>query len=141
MVNDEKIPIAVKTENGYVGLKYKFDTYLKKILVNDYIDEYNQEPYIVTSGGIYGDNEEYIEGSTKGLYQETFNKMVESVEKNKGFYISRYEVGNLTNAVKNLLVALEYTNGILARHQAMLEDICKITGITIENIKKELKNA
>ena len=70
MVNDEKIPIAVK-------------------------------PYIVTSGGIYGDNEEYIEGSTKGLYQETFNKMVESVEKNKGFYISRYEVGNLTNAVKN----------------------------------------
>ena len=47
----------------------------------------------------------------------------------------------LTNAVKNLLVALEYTNGILARHQAMLEDICKITGITIENIKKELKNA
>ena len=101
MVNDEKIPIAVKTENGYVGLKYKFDTYLKKILVNDYIDEYNQEPYIVTSGGIYGDNEEYIEGSTKGLYQETFNKMVESVEKNKGFYISRYEVGNLTNAVKN----------------------------------------
>ena len=48
-----------------------------------------------------GDNEEYIEGSTKQLYQETFNKMVESVEKNKGFYISRYEVGNLTKAVKN----------------------------------------
>lgn len=48
-----------------------------------------------------GDSEEYIEGSTKQLYQETFNKMVESVEKNKGFYISRYEVGNLTKAVNN----------------------------------------
>jgi len=47
----------------------------------------------------------------------------------------------LTNAVKNLLVALEYTNGILAKHQAMLEGICKITGITTEDIKKELKNA
>lgn len=46
----------------------------------------------------------------------------------------------LTNAVKNLLTALEYTNGMLIRHQAMLEGICKITGITIEDIKKELKN-
>ena len=47
----------------------------------------------------------------------------------------------LTNAVKNLITMLEYTNGILANHQAMLEGICKITGITIEDIKKELKNA
>ncbi|MBO4622430.1 MAG: hypothetical protein J5691_00950 [Bacilli bacterium] len=47
----------------------------------------------------------------------------------------------LTNAIKNLITMLEYTNGILANHQAMLESICKITGITIEDIKKELKNA
>lgn len=47
----------------------------------------------------------------------------------------------LTNAVKNLITALEYTNGILANHQAMLEGICKITGIKMEDIKKELKNA
>lgn len=47
----------------------------------------------------------------------------------------------LTNAVKNLITALEYTNGILANHQAMLEGICKITKITTEDIKKELKNA
>lgn len=46
----------------------------------------------------------------------------------------------LTNAVKNLLTTLEYTNGMLIRHQAMLEGICKITGITIEDIKRELKN-
>lgn len=47
----------------------------------------------------------------------------------------------LTNAVKNLITMLEYTNGMLARHQAMLEGICKIQGITIEHIKKELENA
>jgi hypothetical protein len=47
----------------------------------------------------------------------------------------------LTNAVKSLIIALEYTNGILANHQAMLEGICKITGIKVEDIKKELKNA
>lgn len=45
----------------------------------------------------------------------------------------------LTNAVKNLITMLEYTNGILANHQAMLEGICKITGITIEDIKKTIK--
>lgn len=44
----------------------------------------------------------------------------------------------LTNAVKSLIIALEYTNGILANHQAMLEGICKITGITIEDVRKEL---
>lgn len=52
-----------------------------------------------------------------------------------------YDNIQLTNAVKNLITMLEYTNGILARHQAMLECMCKITGITIEDIKKELKNA
>lgn len=52
-----------------------------------------------------------------------------------------YDNIQLTNAVKNLIIALEYTNGILANHQAMLEGICKIQGITIEDIKKELKNA
>lgn len=46
----------------------------------------------------------------------------------------------LTNAVINLVTALEYTNGILAKHQAILEGLCKITGITIEDIKKELNN-
>lgn len=51
-----------------------------------------------------------------------------------------YDNIQLTNAVKNLIIALEYTNGILANHQAMLEGICKIQGITIEDIKKELKN-
>lgn len=52
-----------------------------------------------------------------------------------------YTNQQLTNAVKSLLIALEYTNGILARHQAMLEGICKLTGIKIEDIKKELNHA
>ena len=52
-----------------------------------------------------------------------------------------YSNMQLTNAVKSLIIALEYTNGILANHQAMLEGICKMQGITTEDIKKELKNA
>lgn len=52
-----------------------------------------------------------------------------------------YTNRQLTNAIKSLLYALEYTNGILANHQACIEGICKIQGITIEDIKKELENA
>lgn len=101
LLNEGKNPIAIKNRDNYKMINYIFDSYTKSINVYEE-SKYTGvlEPYIVP-GEIYGDNEEYIEGSTKGLYQETFNKMVESVEKNKGFYISRFEIGNLTNAVKN----------------------------------------
>ena len=102
MVSEGKNPLAIKYNNDYKRINYVFDSYYKSytIIEEDYSKNETTEPYIV-KGEIYGDSEEYIEGSTKGLYQTTFNKMVESVEKNKGFYISRFEVGNLENAVKN----------------------------------------
>lgn len=99
LVNEGKNPLAIKDGENYKSINYIFDSYTKSYSVaHDFKLIGNVEPYIVP-GDIYGDSEEYIKGSTKGLYQETFNKMVESVEKNKGFYISRYEIGNLTNAV------------------------------------------
>ena len=52
-----------------------------------------------------------------------------------------YTNKELTNVVKNILTMIEYINGGLANHQACIEGICKITGITIEDIKKELENA
>lgn len=94
-----KNPIAVKDENGYKSIVYTFDNSMYKYSV-DLPELQNIEPYIIKEQFV-GDKEEFIEGSTKGLYQETFNKMVESVEKNKGFYISRYEIGNLSNAINN----------------------------------------
>lgn len=99
LIAEGKNPMAIKDGDNYKSLNYVFDTYLHKYLLREY-SEYNAEPYIV-KGEIYGDSEEYIEGSTKDLYQTTFNKMIEQVEKNKGFYISRFEIGNLKNAVSN----------------------------------------
>lgn len=49
-----------------------------------------------------------------------------------------YTNKELTNVVKNLLTMIEYINGGLANHQACIDGICKITGITIEDIKKVL---
>ena len=127
LVKDDKNPIAIKSEKGYTGLKYTFDSYINGVVIKDYIDDNNKEPYIIT-GEEQGDNEKYIEGSTKELYQDSFNKMVESVEKNKGFYISRYEIGNINNAVKN--------NGKIVS-KASEEDITYMDWI---NLYKKYKN-
>ena len=97
LIAEGKNPMAIKDGDNYKSLNYVFDTYAHRYLLREY-SEYNAEPYIV-QGEIYGDSEEYIEGSTKDLYQTTFNKMIEQFEKNKGFYISRFEIGNLKNAV------------------------------------------
>lgn len=102
LINEGKNPIAIKNGDNYKRVNYSFDSYFKtySILEDDSKQQYIYEPYIV-KGEIYGDNEKYIEGSTKDLYQKSFNKMVESVEKNKGFYISRFEIGNLKKAINN----------------------------------------
>ena len=89
LVDEGKNPIAIKEGENYKALSYVFDSHqIKYLVVNQ--SEYNAEPYIVR-GSIYGDSEDYIEGSTGELYQKSFNKMVEQVEKNKGFYYARYE--------------------------------------------------
>lgn len=99
LVDEGKNPIAIKEGENYKALSYVFDTNKSNYVVR-LQSEYNAEPYIV-KGNIYGDSEDYIEGSTGDLYQKSFNKMIEQVEKNKGFYISRFEIGNLDKAVKN----------------------------------------
>lgn len=64
-------------------------------------------------------------------------KDVKKLKKEDRIYTNK----ELTNVVKNLLTMIEYINGGLANHQACIEGICKIQGITIEDIKKELENA
>ena len=95
MISENKYPIAIKNENGYEGLLYKFDEFEKKYYpVLDKIEI--QEPMIL-SDKLYGDSEEYLTGSTQNLYQDTYNNMIRSVQKNKGFYISRFEAGNISS--------------------------------------------
>lgn len=64
-------------------------------------------------------------------------KDIKKLKKEDRIYTNK----ELTNAVKNLLTMIEYINGGLVNHQACIYSICKIQGITIEDVKKELKNA
>lgn len=99
----DNYPIALKNNGNddYIGLLYKLafkdnrEPYFKQFKGQSQNDEeQNREPAILTLSK-YGDSEDLILNSTKGLYQDSFNKMINSVKKNKGFYVSRYEIGNL----------------------------------------------
>lgn len=61
-------------------------------------------------------------------------KDIKKLKKEDRIYTNK----ELTNAVKNLLTMIEYINGSLVKHQACIKGICKIQGITIEDIRKEL---
>lgn len=98
MISENKYPMALKTNDGYKGVLYTFNNFEKMYYPMLDVNEIG-EPKILTDP-VYGDLEEMLEGSTGNLYQESFNKMIKSVEKNKGFYISRYEAGNLSSAIE-----------------------------------------
>lgn len=103
MINKKKYPIAVKNGNDYSGVLYKltfnskeatFSIYKGNEDNEDSLDNCNREPAVLTMS-IYGDSNDLIADSTEDLYQTSFNNMIESVKKNKGFFVSRYEIGNL----------------------------------------------
>ena len=97
MLKEGKHPMALKNGDNYSGILYDFNKETKTFSRIEPTNDRNREPAILDDI-IYGDNDKKISGSTTTLYQDSFNKMVEKVNKAGGFYISRYEMGNLVNA-------------------------------------------
>lgn len=102
-IKNGKYPMAVKIEgkdkNGrdnYTAKTYRFrydDATNDKVVTELQTASYYKEPDIVSQyDGTDSDNV----GITKELMQEEYNKMIESVIKNNGFYIGRYESGDLS---------------------------------------------
>lgn len=100
LIENGKNPIAFKDKDNYYGIVYAFDieNHSYTILKDNFSKEFSFEPYVIKSIFL-DDNDNYKYLSSEELYQKKFNKMVEQVEKNKGFYISRFEIGNLSNAI------------------------------------------
>lgn len=103
LIKNNKYPLAIESGKNYRGVLYNYTLYEEDEPFTIYKGEYdnkesesdsNREPAILTMS-LYGDSEEFIKYSTENLYQESFNKMVESVKSNGGFFVSRYELGNL----------------------------------------------
>lgn len=98
MLKEGKHPMALKKGDNYFGILYNFDESGKTISRIQPTDDKNREPAVINDI-FYGDSEKKISKSTTTLYQESFNEMVEKVNKSGGFYIARYEMGNLSNAL------------------------------------------
>ena len=101
LIKKHKYPIAIEDGENYRGVLYNYTLYTEDEPFTIYKGEYdnkesesdnNREPAILTMS-LYGDSEELIKYSTENLYQESFNKMVESVKNNGGFFVS-IRIGN-----------------------------------------------
>lgn len=84
MIQENKYPMVVKDGDNYKSLIYYFNEKENKIILNEGTSETVTEPNI-------DDKEE----------QNRFNQMVEYIDKYKGFYVSRFEIGNVTELDSN----------------------------------------
>lgn len=84
MVKNDKYPLVVKDGDNYKTLIYYFDGNNKEIKLNVGSFEITSEP-------LSNDSDE----------KQRFNEMVEYLIKYKGFYVSMFEIGNITNLQDN----------------------------------------
>ena len=102
--------MAIKDGNNYKGLLYDFSESGSTVIsgCTTSTDSYH-EPDIASD---YDNDTSYNNGSfTKDSLQQEYNKMIESVEKYHGFYVSRYELGleGTTPVSKNASTNTEVT--------------------------------
>lgn len=93
MVQENKHPMVVKNGDNYKSLIYYFNEKENKIMLNEGTSDTVSEPNV--------ENEEE---------QNRFNEMVKYVDKYKGFYVSRFEIGNLTDLDSNKESAISKYN-------------------------------
>jgi len=107
-----RYPMAVQLDNGedYRGILYNFAAGTNGVTITSYADfsileaddytlkTYYREPAYLTDED-YADGGSYNTiGLTQEKLQDEYNKMVESVKDNEGFYVARYELtGNSTD--------------------------------------------
>ncbi len=84
--------MAIKSGNNYKGLLYNFTGTTSTVIsgCTTTMDSY-REPDLLAS---YDNNTSYNTGLfSKDTLQQEYNNMIESVDKYKGFYVGRYELG------------------------------------------------
>ena len=111
MVNNGTYPMAVEvntkdgegkvTATNYKGILYDFSgTDTLTLTVKDWTNTSSyREPAVLSSYDTQANFTKYgLETYTDTLYQNAYNKMVQSVATNGGFYVGRYEISLYTDA-------------------------------------------
>lgn len=123
MVKNGKYPLVVKDGENYKTLMYYFNGKEKKITLSHTEFDITEEPQS-------GNSDE----------QERFNSMVKYLIKYNGFYISRFEIGNITNLQNgedNKAVSKYGQNHIVENTWNNMFSICK-NMYQYENAKTEM---
>lgn len=120
MVENDKYPLVVKDGDNYKTLIYYFDGKEKKITLS-------HTPFDITEEPQSGNSDE----------QERFKSMVEYLIKYKGFYISRFEVGNITGLNDKKAVSKYGENQIAENTWNNMFSICS-NMYQFENVKTEM---
>lgn len=122
MIQENKYPMVVKNGDNYKALIYYFNEKENKIMFNEGTSETVSEPNI--------ENEDE---------QNRFNEMVKYVDKYKGFYVSRFEIGNLTDLGSNKESAIsKYNqNHIADNNWQNMYNLCK-NMYSYNNVKSEM---
>ena len=87
---NNRTPMAIKQGNNYIGLLYDFSNTGSKIR-STCIERPNVNFRDPDNLDTTYDNTTNIAEWTETLYQNEYNKMIQQVEKYKGFYVGRYE--------------------------------------------------
>ena len=120
MVENDKYPLVGKDGDNYKTLIYYFDGKEKKITLS-------HTPFDITEEPQSGNSDE----------QERFKSMVEYLIKYKGFYISRFEVGNITGLNDKKAVSKYGENQIAENTWNNMFSICS-NMYQFENVKTEM---
>ena len=122
--SEQIYPMAIQLSDGtYKGLLYNFEeeSGVVKVTPLDYTtdDDYREPTFLTDSQ--YADGSSYNNvGITKNSLQSEFNTMVEKVDKNKGFWVGRYETSRMvedntqdnTNEIKVIRGTTEGINSV-----------------------------
>ena len=109
MVANGTYPMAVQVGTDYKGILYNFSgtDVLTLTIRSDWAGTEYREPANLSESY---DGTDFLEDWTSSLYQNSYNKMVESVSENGGFYVGRYEISN-TDADGNTLTYAQSKKG------------------------------
>ena len=103
LVNSGTYPMAVQVGTDYKGILYGFthnsDNTLTLTVMDWTSTSSYREPAVLSSYDTQANFTNYGLGTyTPTLYQDAYNKMVQSVAKNGGFYVGRYEISLYTDS-------------------------------------------
>ena len=114
-VANKKYPMAAKLANGnYKSILYRFEpinegTTVKVSFIAYSQNETEREPSNLEASM---DNSTNVSNWTSTMYQEEFNELVKRVEKDKGFWIGRFETSLSTNGVAQSKINQKVMTGI-----------------------------